>query len=398
MRICFKNLRLCPFSIEEKANTAFVFMPFEKELEEVYVRGIKETLEGLGWTCNRSDEKFDTPEIVCTICKNAQEASLILADLTGRNPNVFLEIGLAFGLEKYVVFLSQTPEDIPFDTKTFRTIIYDPHKLSDLKGKIRSFVRSIKIPPKLPKESIFESRCAKLKRVAGVPSRPLMEIFIGSTRETKEWLPKTRENLDLMGCIPERFKNERVVARRKHFEFKSRSPEIFARMYYDGFFHCVLPWWEVDPKTKRYHLFWIVHDVAEPLYFLARVMKNKGVKTEQALKLDLHGIAGLEVIPFGGDRPFFPIRGYSFSFSEDQDSISYQKTFNPKERWVSFFNLLCEIFKDICIELGVIDIKDERVAQSVKEIVGLMRSLRTTYSGRGLAALSLEEIFGESSN
>ena len=92
LRICFKNLKPCPFAVEEKANTAFVFMPFEEELGEVYIIGIKETLEDLGWTCHRSDEKFDAPEIVCTICKSTQEASLIIADLTGKNPNVFLEV------------------------------------------------------------------------------------------------------------------------------------------------------------------------------------------------------------------------------------------------------------------------------------------------------------------
>ena len=153
MRVCFKNLKPCPFSVEEKPKTAFVFMPFEEELRDVYKSGVKKTLEDLGWSCHRSDEKFDTPEIVCTICKNTQETSLILADLTGRNPNVFLEVGLAFGLEKYVVFLSQAPKDIPFDTRTFRTIIYDSHELPDLKGKIRTLVKSIKVTPRLPKES-----------------------------------------------------------------------------------------------------------------------------------------------------------------------------------------------------------------------------------------------------
>ena len=394
MRVCFKNLKPCPFSIEEKANTAFVFMPFEKELEEVYVRGMKETLEGLGWTCNRSDERFDTPEIVCTICKNAQEASLILADLTGRNPNVFLEVGLAFGLEKYVVFLSQNPKDITFDTRTFRAIIYDLHNVSDLRGKIRSLIKSIKVSPGLPMESIFESRCAKLKRIKEVPPKPFMEFFIGSTSETIEWLPTTRENLDLMRCIPDVFGNRDVIGRRKHFEFKSRSPEIFARMYSDGFFHCVLPFWEVDEEAKNYHLYWLMFEVAEPLFFLARVMKLKEVETEQTLRFDLHGIGGLEVIPFSRRTSWLSIR--TWSFSEDAESLSYQKTFNPKEEWFFFFNLLCEIYKEICVDLGIIDMKDETVSQNVKEILRSMRSLARTYSGRGLERLSLEEIFGES--
>ena len=392
LRICFKNLEPCPFSIEQKANTAFVFMPFEKELEEVYVRGIKETLEGLGWTCNRSDEKFDTPEIVCTICKNAQEASLIIADLTGRNQNVFLEVGLAFGLEKYVVFLSQTPKDIPFDTKTFRTIIYDPHELSNLKQKIRALIKSIKVPQRIPKKSIFESRCAELKRVKAVPPKSLMELFIGSTSETKEWLPSTQENLDLMRCIPYIFEIETVVGRRKYFEFKSRSPEVHVRMYSDGFFHAETPL-IYDPRKEKYYLSWIVHDIAEAYFFIVRIMKKKGVETEQTLKLDLHGIRGLQVFPF---PRYFSIR--KWAFSEDENFISYQKTFNPQEKWVFLFNLLCEIYKDICVDLGVIEIKDDTVTRNVRQIVKEMDTLRTTYQPSGLEALSLEELFGESSD
>lgn len=375
-------------------------MPFEEELRDVYISGIKQTLEDLGWNCHRSDEKFDAPEIVCTICKNSQEASLILADLTGKNPNVFLEVGLAFGLEKYVVFLSQNPEDIPFDTRTFRTIVYDPRELPSLKSNIRSLIESIKIPSRLPKESIFESKWAKLKKIKGVPSEPVMELFIGATSKTKEWLPTNRENLDLMRCIPSIFENQEVVPRRKHFEFKSRSPEIFVRMYSDGFFQCVLPLWEAsreDSEVKYYHLHLIMAEIAEPLFFLVRVMKLKEIKTEYKLKLDLHGVSGLQVSPFSRKSAFWLSRK-TWSFSEDADSLSYQKTFNPKEKWVSVFNLLCEIYKEICIDLGIIDIKDENISQNVKEVISSMRALRTTYSGRGLERVSLDEIFGKSRN
>lgn len=128
-------------------------MPLRKEFQDVYRNGIKKTLEDLGWSCSRADEKFDTPEIMCTICKNAQGASLIIADLTGKNPNVFLEVGLAFGLEKYVVLLSQIPTDIPFDTRTFRTIIYSRDEIQNLQEALRALVKDIKIIPRARRES-----------------------------------------------------------------------------------------------------------------------------------------------------------------------------------------------------------------------------------------------------
>lgn len=391
LRICFKNLRPCPFSVEEKPKTAFVLMPFEEELKEVYMIGVKETLGDLGWICHRSDERFDTPEIICTICKNAQEANLILADLTGRNRNVFLEVGLAFGLEKYVVFLSQSPEDMPFDAKTFRTIMYDPRKLPELRRKIRTLIRSIKITPKLPKVSLFKRQYAETKRIKEVPPKPLMEMFIGSTYESEEWLLANEENLDIMRCVPYVFRIplDGVVPRRGYFEFKSKSPEIFARIDSEGFFHAVIP---LLTEAEKYYLNWIVNDIAEALFFIVRVMKKKGVKTDQTLRIDLHGIRGLRVFPFSRYRS---IR--EWAFSEEQDFIFYQKTFNPKEKWVFLFKLLCEIYKDICVDLGVVEIKDETVAQNVKQIVREMDNLRTAYQPSGLDALSLKEIFGESS-
>lgn len=160
-------------------------MPFRKKLEDIYRKGIKETLESLNWTCGRSKEKFDTPEIVCTICKNAQEAVLIIADLTGMNPNVFLEVGLAFGLEKYVALLSQDSKDIPFDARTFRTIIYDPLEIEDLKEKISALVKSIEIRPRPPNGST-EAKIEK-QRIRRVHSEKINDGAL------KPWLEKVAD-------------------------------------------------------------------------------------------------------------------------------------------------------------------------------------------------------------
>ena len=108
MKICFKNLETCSFyPLKEKEKKAFVIMPFSSDFNEIYEKGIKETLENppLVWKCDRSDERWDTPDTVCTICKCIQEASLIIADCTTKRSNVFLELGLSFGLEKNIIFL-----------------------------------------------------------------------------------------------------------------------------------------------------------------------------------------------------------------------------------------------------------------------------------------------------
>jgi hypothetical protein len=60
-------------------------------------------------------------DILCKI----GEAEIIIADLTGRNPNVFYELGIAQMVKnvKQVILLSQDAESIPFDVRVFRCII-----------------------------------------------------------------------------------------------------------------------------------------------------------------------------------------------------------------------------------------------------------------------------------
>ena len=73
--------------------------------------------------------QFDEPEAM----RDALEASgaeivtvaLRRADLSGKNPNVFYELGLAHAIGKPVVMVAATIDDVPFDLRGLRTILYD---------------------------------------------------------------------------------------------------------------------------------------------------------------------------------------------------------------------------------------------------------------------------------
>ena len=49
----------------------------------------------------------------------------MLADLTGKNPNVFYELGLAHAARKPVLLVTQSMDDVPFDLRALRVIVYD---------------------------------------------------------------------------------------------------------------------------------------------------------------------------------------------------------------------------------------------------------------------------------
>lgn len=102
----------------------FVLMPFLDEFRDIYDLGIKSTAEKLGMRCERVDEIEFNDTILAQIYSEIQRSDLIVADMTGRNPNVFYEVGYAHALSKDVVLLTQKAEDIPFDLKGHNHIIY----------------------------------------------------------------------------------------------------------------------------------------------------------------------------------------------------------------------------------------------------------------------------------
>lgn len=106
---------------------AFVIMPFDAEFTEVYREFIFPILTEVGYTVSRADDLFGQKSILSDIVQCIASSDLIIADLTGLNANVFYELGIAHGLRKPVVLLTQSLDELPFDLQSYRVIIYDTH-------------------------------------------------------------------------------------------------------------------------------------------------------------------------------------------------------------------------------------------------------------------------------
>jgi hypothetical protein len=105
----------------------FVLMPFKPpQLTEIYKRYIKEPIQRhTNIKCMRADDIYKPTLIMSDIWNKINDAKFIIADLTDKNPNVFYELGMAHTLGKEVILVSQKEEDIPFDLRGVRTIIYE---------------------------------------------------------------------------------------------------------------------------------------------------------------------------------------------------------------------------------------------------------------------------------
>lgn len=103
----------------------FVLMPFSEELSGVYHAAIKPAVESQGLKCIRADEVEDTGNIIKRIIEYIRKAKLIIADLTGKNPNVFYEMGIAHSFGNNTIMLAQDIKDVPFDVHVYHVILYE---------------------------------------------------------------------------------------------------------------------------------------------------------------------------------------------------------------------------------------------------------------------------------
>lgn len=115
----------------------FVLMPFSKNFKNQWELAFKPAIKDAGLRPWRGDEKtLGTNIIMRDVTRSISEAELIIADLTGKNPNVMYELGLAHAAKKPVIMLIQNEEDVPFDIMHIRYLKYDHRDLSDLRIKL----------------------------------------------------------------------------------------------------------------------------------------------------------------------------------------------------------------------------------------------------------------------
>jgi len=114
---------------------AFVLMPFSETFDDVYNIGIKEAAAQVGVVARRLDEQMFNEGMLERIYQQIDDADIIIADMSGRNSNVFYEVGYAHAKDKICILLTSDVDDIPFDLKHRRHIIYK-HSLMVLRQEL----------------------------------------------------------------------------------------------------------------------------------------------------------------------------------------------------------------------------------------------------------------------
>jgi len=137
--------------IMSQGKTCFVIAPIgepesdiRKRSDQILKHIIVPAVEKCGYIPLRADQISEPGIITSQVIQHTVEDPLVIADLTGRNPNVFYELAIRHAIKKPLVQIIKKGDAIPFDVAGTRTIHVDHHDLDSVEEAKTEIVKQIK--------------------------------------------------------------------------------------------------------------------------------------------------------------------------------------------------------------------------------------------------------------
>lgn len=126
----------------ESKEKIFVAMPFADEFEDVFFFGIQGAVKNAGYLCERADLESFTGDVMDWVKSRIENSVMTIADLTGANANVYLEVGYAWGKGKETILLVKDSKELKFDVRSQRCLVYK--NIRDLMEKLENELKNLK--------------------------------------------------------------------------------------------------------------------------------------------------------------------------------------------------------------------------------------------------------------
>lgn len=128
-------------------NQCFVMMPFGDLFDEYYKDIMVSAIREAGFEPKRADEIYGPGVIISDVLSEIRRSAVLVADVTNKNPNVHYEFGYADAFDLPVIIIAQSKEDIPFDYRHRRLILYNTQKTGWDKKLAKDLVQSLQAVP-----------------------------------------------------------------------------------------------------------------------------------------------------------------------------------------------------------------------------------------------------------
>lgn len=102
-----------------------VMLPFKLQAS---FTAVKITCDKLGLECKKAEDIWENATFIQDIFELIFTLKVVVADFTGKNPNVFYEVGIAYTLGKTVIPITQSFDDVSSDLGHHRALKYLPNE------------------------------------------------------------------------------------------------------------------------------------------------------------------------------------------------------------------------------------------------------------------------------
>jgi hypothetical protein len=113
------------FAAVRRPGTVFVVMQFSEPYKQLYEEVIQPAASASGLRAYHVGEVFGPGMILHDIAQGIVDATVVVAEITPTNQNVFYELGYAHALGKPTILLAERGKQLPFDISGYRVLFYD---------------------------------------------------------------------------------------------------------------------------------------------------------------------------------------------------------------------------------------------------------------------------------
>lgn len=128
--------------MREQMSRGFIITPFEPELDWL-TRLIREAGDEAAVKFERADDIFAPGVLINQILEALDDADVVVAVTTGKNANVFFELGYAW-IRHRPILIAETTDDMPFDVSSWRHLLYGSgqpcHERSELRRQLKNAI------------------------------------------------------------------------------------------------------------------------------------------------------------------------------------------------------------------------------------------------------------------
>jgi len=190
---------------------------------------------------------------------------------------------------------------------------------------------------------------------------PLIEMFIGQKSKPLNWLKPTSENAWIVSTLPG---VRGATMRREYFECAT-SENDYVNVYTNGTFHFITPL-VYNMERDLYYIDDIFYQIIINLFSSIRIMNMLHNENEHTLIVFLRNVSGITVT--------YDHRGWHhpYSFSDRIKEVKFIFDFLPSEDWSKYKDIMFNIYKEICTEIGS-TIQDKTITQRIMNIIRTIR-------------------------